>query len=654
MEENEVKIDSDKNNSEDEKYNPTEIIMNNIKEELISNDKSQINKNTKNDKISIDIDEILKTFPENKNLKTINNYTLMNIDFKWKLHFYCNRETNYESLELIRNNISGCIDSTIKNALIISIISDEQIYDVIDIFNKINKEFHPLFLFIIKNTCKIKDKEIILENIKNYISRNKINMFNLRNITFLNEPNLNDSNDNYDTINHKKYIYISEIYLFLINSWFYYNNFGDDYVFKDFINQNILKKLLENINEKNIDLRDNKNKSLGLFNILMLGRPGVGKSTLVNLLSNSKRSMEGRGASVTKYIIRYLIPQYNISLYDSPGFELDKDIKKIKKLIEDLNKHLIKAKNQIHLVFYLINSLGARDFYETEKEVLNILYKNKIHIFFLLTFSSSMEQGNNFKEIIETDLLRLFKEIDDKKGLKYYSEYVKIFPVHLLDDKSSKNFGLRTVLEEAYDCFKNCIIEKNDKTKINGIISNNLMESINQKIIKKENKKIRNQKIIDILNQRDNILYKYIKDINDIVEPAKTESEALVNKYSYYSAFLGFFGIVTSPIIELFKKIIIMQLAEYYKKVINEEEKNILVEENSNNIENNYENKIPLYSSYKNYMNIKTFGEFYIKKFSKELKNEGIDGLSNYILELIDNYNKSIQGLKEISKLFNI
>lgn len=655
LEQNEIKIEPDKNDKEDSKdSNPTENFMNSLNEGLINNDKYQINNDSKNVKGNIDIEEILKYFPENENLKKITNFTVENTDFNWKLHFYCNKESNYESLKLIRDNINSCIDYTIKNTLLISIELDKQIYEVIDIFNEINKEFHPLFLFIIKNSCETKDKAIIKENIQNYILKKNINNFNIRNIKILNEIDLNDSNENYEIIKEKKYLYILEIYLFFINSWFYYNNFGDDYVFKDFINHKILKELLRDINEKNLNLRENKNKSLGLFNILMLGRPGVGKSTLLNLLSNCKRSMEGRGISVTKYITRYLIQQYNISIYDSPGFELDKDIKKIKKLIENLNKHLIKAKNQIHLAFYLINALGGRDFYDTEKEIINILYKNKIRIFFLLTFSSSLEQGNNFKEIIEIDLLRLFKEIDNKKGIKYYNEYVKIFPVHLLDDKSTKNFGLRTVLEEAYNSFKHCIMEENDKKKIKEILSINLVRSQSKQFNEKENKKIRNQEIIKILNQNENILYKYIKDINDIVDTAKTDSELIVNRYSYISAFLGLLGIVTSPLIEQFKKNIILKVAENYKKVINEDEKNILVQENSNNIENSYENKIPLISSYNNYMNIKTFGEFYIKEFSKELKNEGIEGLSNYIMELIENYNKSINGLKEIGQRFNI
>ena len=48
--------------------------------------------------------------------------------------------------------------------------------------------------------------------------------------------------------------------------------------------------------------------------------------------------------------LRYLIKNHNISLYDSPGIETD--IQQIKLLIEELNEHLLKKRNQIYLVFF--------------------------------------------------------------------------------------------------------------------------------------------------------------------------------------------------------------------------------------------------------------------------------------------------------------
>ena len=49
------------------------------------------------------------------------------------------------------------------------------------------------------------------------------------------------------------------------------------------------------------------------------------------------------------------------------------------------------------------------------------------------------------------DLLRLFNNLDNKNGLKYYNKNVKIFPARLLDDKSSKSFGVKAILEEAFN-----------------------------------------------------------------------------------------------------------------------------------------------------------------------------------------------------------
>ena len=64
--------------------------------------------------------------------------------------------------------------------------------------------------------------------------------------------------------------------------------------------------------------------------------------------------MESKGLSATRYITRYVIKKYNISLYDIPVFELDNNADKINELIKEFNNKLLKKRNQIHLVFYLL------------------------------------------------------------------------------------------------------------------------------------------------------------------------------------------------------------------------------------------------------------------------------------------------------------
>ena len=42
------------------------------------------------------------------------------------------------------------------------------------------------------------------------------------------------------------------------------------------------------------------NKSKATLNILVIGRPGGGKSTLINLLLNERKAREGIGLSIAK------------------------------------------------------------------------------------------------------------------------------------------------------------------------------------------------------------------------------------------------------------------------------------------------------------------------------------------------------------------
>ena len=268
--------------------------------------------------------------------------------------------------------------------------------------------------------------------------------------------------------------------------------------------------------------------------------------------------------------------------------------------------------------------------------------------FFLLTFSQTLQRGNEKKELVERDLKRIYKEIDPINGYKYFKEKTYIFPVNLLDEYefSIKNFGLKTVLKEVYTRFKNCIICGED------------IEEIKQNLKKteKKDKKIvflKKQEILYTLNKNGNNLYKYIKEINDVMINAKIYSESTINNYSIASGILGLFGIFTSFLLKNFRKNILLTLADNFKKT--DKEKENLINENSQIINGNtIFNNIPLISIRTNYNNIKEFGIHYLNLFSEELEREGIEGMGKLLLKLINCYNNSINSLLKLSEKFEL
>ena len=68
--------------------------------------------------------------------------------------------------------------------------------------------------------------------------------------------------------------------------------------------------------------------------------------------------------------------------------------------------------------------------------------------------------------------------------------------------------------------------------------------------------------------------------------------------------------------------------------------------------EGNFEAAIPIYSVYGNLKIIKNLGDFYVNKFTQELNEEGINGLTKYLVNLIKSYNKAIKSLEIIGKKF--
>ena len=185
---------------------------------------------------------------------------------------------------------------------------------------------------------------------------------------------------------------------------------------------------------------------------------------------------------------------------------------------------------------------------------------------------------------------------------------------------------------QCYKQFKNNIINEEDIKKIQEhlIKKDDYSLYINNEI-EEELEVEQKKEIFDIISKNGNIMYIHIKDIDDVIIPAKIESMSSITNYSIGCAFLGILGFLTIPILKSCKKSLILTIAENFKKVIDDNEKDILVEKLSDKInENSIETSIPLYSTYGNYKNIQNFGIYYMNKFAKELNEEGINGLAKY------------------------
>ena len=166
----------------------------NIKENLI-NKTEQIKDYSKDIDESIDINKYFNELKFHKdNIICRNEYHITNQIFNWNLYFYCENGFDSNSLELINQKINNNLEFDIKNTIILFIDSIEQIYLAIKIFSKIIKDLQPLFLFIIQNTTEIIPIEQFYSKIKDYVIKNVEYTFNIRNISIINDINLNEIN----------------------------------------------------------------------------------------------------------------------------------------------------------------------------------------------------------------------------------------------------------------------------------------------------------------------------------------------------------------------------------------------------------------------------------------------------------------------------
>ena len=311
-----------------------------------------------------------------------------------------------------------------KKNVLICFLNLHESKNLIHNFIILNENYLPFFIFV---TNEFEKSELLTTNY-NFINDNNNN----NNNNFINFNNNNNNNFNKENSIDSNLIFItksSEIFPKILQICSYYNELGDAFSMPEFE----IEKKIEKISLYNI-------------NFMICGESGVGKSTLINILLNEKKSLNGIGLSQTKKIIKYNHKEYNLCFYDTPGFVLGKndEVKICIEKIKELQFGLKEEKNQIHSIFYLINSQSGRTLKGIEIEFLNFLVEMNVKIYFILTRVNDENKGKQFKKELENSLDFLFK--NQKDICKVLKE--KIFLVDLNTKK-----GLVALLSDLYGEF---------------------------------------------------------------------------------------------------------------------------------------------------------------------------------------------------------
>ena len=138
-----------------------------------------------------------------------------------------------------------------------------------------------------------------------------------------------------------------------------------------------MKSMSENIGKIIEDAINKALKDRGHVNILIAGKTGVGKSTLINAVFQGNFATTGEGKPVTQETREIKKDDIPLNLYDTRGLEL----KEYKKTFQDLENFIKKknndsdAMNHIHMAWICIDE-SSRRVEDAEIELCDLLSKH--------------------------------------------------------------------------------------------------------------------------------------------------------------------------------------------------------------------------------------------------------------------------------------
>ena len=159
-------------------------------------------------------------------------------------------------------------------------------------------------------------------------------------------------------------------------------------------------------------------KNLKTLNIIVAGKTGVGKSTLINAVFREKLAETGMGKPVTEHMRKLTKKDVPLAIYDTRGFELGKDVQaQVKQeVLDTINEGLAtKDINQtIHCIWYCINTASNRvepEEIEWIRELTKEKQVTKVPIIIVLTQSFSKKNADALRKMLIEENLNVLQVI---------------------------------------------------------------------------------------------------------------------------------------------------------------------------------------------------------------------------------------------------
>jgi len=257
-------------------------------------------------------------------------------------------------------------------------------------------------------------------------------------------------------------------------------------------------------------------KKIKKINILVAGKTGVGKSTLINAIFKKDFAQTGIGNPITEFIKKYEIENKSYSLFDTKGVVLqnyNEVVENIKNFLNEKNRNTNDESQHIHIAWVCISE-GSSRIEELEIELVD-MFSKYVPVIVVLT-KSLFNQG--FIEEVKKNCVNA----------------KKIIPVNSIESKLEDGYVIKPKNLEKLINYTNEIlglpienIEEDDKYNeyvedLNENINDNINKNINENI--NENKETLNKK------SKENTIQ--ITD-NSLLKSINTEN--LLKKINYYT-----------------------------------------------------------------------------------------------------------------------